>query len=105
MTDPRYDQQLSDPVRRYPEGSGGMWGWIAGVGVLVLIAIVLIAGWNSHTNTASNAPSATVGSATTPHLKGPMATTPPASTTGSGAAGIHALLPAKPAAPAKPGTQ
>jgi hypothetical protein len=104
MTDPRYDQHFSDPVTRYPEGSGGMWGWVAGVAVLVLIAIILIAGWNSHTNIASNAPSATVGSATAPIPKGPMTTTAPASTTGS-AAGIHALLPAKPAAPAKPGTQ
>jgi hypothetical protein len=101
MSDPRYDQQFSDPVTRYPEGSGGVWGWIAGVAVLVLIAIVLIAGWNMHTNTASNAPNnppTTTGSAVAPGLK------PPA-TTGSGAAGIHSLMPAKPAAPAKPGTQ
>ncbi len=73
MSDPRYEQRLSDPVERRPDTSGGMWGWIAGIAVVVLIAIILIAGWNSNRNTASNAPSATTGSATTS----------PPSTTGS----------------------
>jgi hypothetical protein len=98
MTDPRYDQRLSDPVNRQPGGSGGLWGWIAGIAVLVLIAIILIAGWNSHTNTASNAPpAATTGTATAP-----IAHAPPAATTGS--AVQHPVTPAKPAMP-KPGTQ
>ncbi len=67
MTDPRNDPRLSDPVIRRPDSVGGMWSWIAGVAVLVLIAIILIAGWNSNTRTATNgAPSATTGSATAP---------------------------------------
>jgi len=66
MTDPRYDPRLSDPVNRRPDSVGGMWSWIAGVAVLVLIAIILIAGWNSTSRTASNGPSATTGSATAP---------------------------------------
>ncbi len=66
MTDPRNDPRLSDPVTRRPDSVGGMWGWIAGIAVLVLIAIILIAGWNSPTNTAVNAPqpAGTVGSGT-----------------------------------------
>jgi len=82
MTDPRYDPRLSDPVTRRPDSVGGMWSWIAGVAVLVLIAIILIAGWNSTSHTASNAPPATTGSATapvtpaTPPAAHPMAPTP-----------------------------
>jgi hypothetical protein len=75
MSDPRYEQRLSDPVERRPDTSGGMWGWIAGIAVVFLIAIILIAGWNSGNNTASNPP-ATTGQSTSPM-------TPP-STTGSG---------------------
>lgn len=72
MSDPRYEPRLSE---RRP--NTGMWGWIAGIAVLVLIAIILIAGWNSDSNTASNAPPATTGSATAP------VTAPPSSNTGS----------------------
>jgi hypothetical protein len=99
MTDPRYDQRQSDPVTRRPEGSGGMWGWIAGAAVLVLVAIILIAGWNSNSHqTASNAPpAATTGSATAPAVK-------PPTTTGSAPA-THPITPAKPAIPTKPGMQ
>ena len=68
MTDPRYtdpirDPNLSDPVLRREQGVDRMWGWIAGIAVVVLIAFILVAGWNSS-NTASNAPSSTTGSAT-----------------------------------------
>jgi hypothetical protein len=75
MSDPRFDQRLSDPVERRSDTSGGMWGWIAGIAVVVLIAIILIAGWNSNKNTASNVPASTIGAVTSP-------ITPP-STTGS----------------------
>lgn len=85
MTDPRYtdpDPRLSDPVLRRDESSSGIWGWIAGIAVIALIAFVVIAGWTGNQNTASNtsSPPVTTGQAapgTTPRA------TPP-STTGSG---------------------
>ena len=45
-----------------------MWGWIAGVAVLVLIGFLIIAGWNNNGTTASNgaSPSATA-TTRTPH--------------------------------------
>ena len=78
MSDPRYDQRLSDPVSRRSENAGGMWGWIAGIAVLVLIAIILIAGWNSPKNTAANgpAPAATTGSAVAPMASHPATPAP-----------------------------
>lgn len=61
MTDPRFtDPRLSDPVvRRDESAAGGMWGWIAGVAVLLLIGFLIIAGWNNNTNTASSGSSTT----------------------------------------------
>src|SRR5262249_58615498 len=65
MTDPRFtdprlndpvDPRLSDPVIRRDESAGGMWGWIAGVAVLLLIGFVIIAGWDSNRNTVSSRP-------------------------------------------------
>jgi hypothetical protein len=103
MSDPRYEQRLSDPVGRHNDDAGSMWGWIAGVAVLVLIAIVLIAGWNSNSHMASNPlPAATTGSATAPIPRSPMAQTPSPATTGS--AVQNPVTPANPAMP-KPGTQ
>ena len=93
MSDPRFDQRLSDPVERQPGSSDGMWGWIAGIAVVVLIAIILIAGWNSNSNTASNGPAATTGSATAP-----MTPLSPPSTTGS----APSSAPMAPTAPAPP---
>lgn len=78
MSDPRYDPLLSDPVIRRPDSVGGMWSWIAGVAVLVLIAIILIAGWNSNTRTATNGPAVTTGSATAPIAPAPPASAPTA---------------------------
>ena len=91
MTDPRNDPRLSDPVTRRPDSVGGMWGWIAGIAVLALIAIILIAGWNSPTNTAvtERQPVGTVGSGVT-H------TAPPPATTGAAPA-THPVTPATPA--------
>ena len=99
LTDPRQsDPRLSDPVLRRDEPANTIWAWIAGVAVLALIAFVIVAGWNSHSNTASNSPPMTTGSTSHP-------VSPPA-TTGSGLTSPRPLTPApaKPAAP-KPGTQ
>ena len=72
MTDPRYTDPPTDPRLREPvvrddvSGGGAMWGWIAGIAVLILIVFVLIGGWNgSGPTTASNpaSPAATTGSA------------------------------------------
>jgi hypothetical protein len=64
MSDPRYEPNLGDPVERRADGAGGLWGWIAGIAVVVLIAIILIAGWNStETGVSSAPPAATTGSA------------------------------------------
>jgi hypothetical protein len=93
FTDPRYnDPRLSDPVlRRDDSAAGGMWGWIAGVAVLLLIGFLIIAGWNNNTNTAStgSSPTATSGA--------PMSTP---STTGSGSTSPKPATPAAPTAPA-----
>ena len=93
MTDPRYDQRQNDPVLSRDESAGGVWGWIAGLAILALIAFVVVAGWNSDRNTASNAnPPVTTGSA-------PRAM--PQSTTGSGSTAPQPMTPA----PAPRGTQ
>jgi hypothetical protein len=58
FTDPRYSQsQLSDRVGQRIDTAGGTWGWVAGLVVIALIAIFLIAGGKGVSNTtASNAP-------------------------------------------------
>jgi len=90
FTDPRYsDPQLSDPVIRRDESVGGMWGWIAGVAVLLLIGFLIVAGWNNNSNTARSGSSPTATSRTA---------TPP-STTGSGSASPKPFTPA-PSTPA-----
>lgn len=95
MTDPRFtDPRLSDPVLRRDESVGGTWGWIAGLAVLVLIAFLVIAGWNSNSNTANNGSSpATTGTAT-------RQVNPPPSTTGSGGSSPRPMTPVAPTAPA-----
>jgi len=101
MSDPRFtdprnsDPRLSDPVLRSDQNSGGVWGWIAGIAVLALIAFVLIAGWNgNNSNTASSNGPAPITTGQAPGA------TPP-STTGSGATSPKPLSPP----PAKSGTQ
>lgn len=94
MTDPRYtDPRQTDPVLRQSQSAGGMWGWVAGLAVLALIAFVLIAGWNSSSTTAINSPPPSVsGSAPVPNLT-------PRTTTGSGTMSPQPATPA-PASPA-----
>lgn len=76
MTDPQ-DPRYRDPITRdsgvaRDQSINRMWGWIAGIAVAVLIAFIIIAGWNGGNQTASNPPApATTGS-------GPSAS-PPAS--------------------------
>ena len=61
MTDPRFtDPRLSDPMIRRDEWTsgrdenvGGMWSWVAGVSLLLLIGFLIFAGWNSNSNTAN----------------------------------------------------
>ncbi|HEY4142376.1 MAG TPA: hypothetical protein VGM57_13235 [Pseudolabrys sp.] len=86
MSDPRFtdprdtDPRLSDPVLRQEEPAGGIWGWVAGLAVLALIAFIVVAGWNSNNNTAANSPNSPP---ITTGANAPRNVTPP-STTGSG---------------------
>ena len=105
MSDPRYtdprttnprlndpiNPRLNDPVLRPKETGGSMWGWVAGLAVLALIAFVVVAGWNGSNTTASNNSSAPI----TTGANAPMRNvTPPASTTGSGATAPEPATPA-----------
>ena len=98
MTDPRFtDPRLSDPVIRRDEwisgrdeNVGGMWSWVAGVSLLLLIGFLIFAGWNSNSNTANS------GSTTTASR-----TVTPPSTMGSGSSSPQPITPA----PSKSGTQ
>ncbi|MBI3704704.1 MAG: hypothetical protein HY244_12880 [Rhizobiales bacterium] len=97
MTDPRNtDPRLNDPVLRDDANIGNTWGLIAGISLLALIALVVIAGWNSDRQTASNNPSAPISTGSAP----PRSAMPP-STTGSGATSPQPATPA----PARPGAQ
>jgi hypothetical protein len=87
MTDPRYtdprDERRTNGRTLFgtTRGDGALWGWIAAIAVLVLIAFVLIAGWNNtNDKTATTTPTAPTTTA-----PGQNVTPPPASgTTGSG---------------------
>jgi hypothetical protein len=93
MTDPRFTDPRNDPVIR-DEPIDGTWGWIAGLAVLALIAFVVIAGWNSNPNTASN------GSAPMTTSSSPMRPSPlPSTTTGSGTTSPQPSAPAPSAVP------
>jgi len=97
MSDPRYtDPRQTDPVLDRDDSSGGVWGWVAGVAILALIAFVVIAGWNSDRNSASNSPATSTAQRTMP---GP-------STTGAGGTSPQPMSPAPSSpAPANRGTQ
>ncbi len=99
-TDPRYSySKFSDSVGRRENNVAGTWGWIAGIAVIALIAIFLIAGGRGVSdNTASNAPPATTTTGSAPRNvtpgpgttgmgtpmqpRAPAPTTPPASNNG-----------------------
>lgn len=84
FTDPRFDDRYTPPAPLRNENAGGVWGWIAGLAVVALIAFVVVAGWNSATtNTASNPPAATPAPVTT-GSGAPIRNVTPQSTTGSG---------------------
>ena len=87
-TDPLYGNSLSDPVNRRRAGGGGTWGWIAGLVVIALIAIFLIAGGHGVNNNTATLPPGATGS------------TAPQSTTGMGGPSqFPAHVPAVPANP------
>jgi hypothetical protein len=102
MTDSRFtDPRLSDPVIRRDEWTsgrdenvGGIWNWVGGVSLLLLIGFLIFAGWNNNSNTANtgSSPPTTTASRTV---------TPPSSTTGSGSSSPQPITPA----PSKSGTQ
>ena len=97
MTDPRYtDPRQSDPVLARDETTSGIWGWVAGLAILALIAFVVVAGWHSDRNTASNNSPAPATSA--------QRSAPTPSTTGSGLTSPQPTTPSTPA-PANRGTR
>ena len=105
MSDPRFtdprnsDPRLSDPVLPQNEPTGSIWGWVAGLAVLALIAFVVVAGWNSDRNTASNAPPPVTTGANAP-ATAPRPLTPP-STTGSGTSSPMMPSASEPSTPAQ----
>ena len=95
-TDPRYSySRFSDSADRRGNNVAGTWGWIAGIVIIALIAVFLIAGGRGVSdNTASNTSPATTGSAP------PRNVTPGPATTGMGSPSQPRTTPAP--APAKP---
>ena len=61
---PRGPDPLRNPMSRAPlernRGGNAMWGWIAGLAVLILIGFIVVGGWGSGSRTgnqtAANAP-------------------------------------------------
>ena len=76
MTDPRFTDPrlivLSDPVRRH-EDAGGVWSWVAGIALLLLIGFIIFAGWNNNSNTASSGSSLPTAASRTGHRRAPRA--------------------------------
>ena len=87
MTDPRFTDprlsDLSDPVR-HDEDAPPMYGWVAGLALLLLIGFLIFAGSQNNSNTASSGSSL-------PTTASRM--TPP-STTGSGSSSPQSITPA-----------
>ena len=81
MTDPRFtDPRLNDPMIRRDEWTsgrdenvGGMWSWVAGVSLLLLIGFLIFAGWNSNSNTANSGSPPTTTASRTGHRRAPRA--------------------------------
>lgn len=102
MSDPRYTDPRNDPrftpaAPTTTDSVGGMWGWIAGLAVVALIAFVIVAGWTSSpTNTAANAPATTSQPIGTTGSGPVRNVTPPSSTTGSGATAPRPSAPLSP---------
>ncbi len=96
-TDPRQnDPNFIEPVPVRNNSGGGMWGWVAGLAVVALIAFVVIAGWNSSTTNTATGPGASAPVTTGNNMRD---VTPP-STTGSGATSPRPMTnPATPSAP------
>lgn len=96
MTDPRFTDPRHDPPVR--QNVDGMWGWVAGLAAVALIAFIIIAGWNSSaTNTAATNPATNAAPATT-GSGAPMRNVTPPSTTGSGATSPRPAAPQPPPA-------
>lgn len=96
LNDPRNDPNVIQPAPLRDESTGGVWGWVAGLAVVALIAFVVLAGWNNsgtdNTATNANTPPVTTGS------NAPMRNVTPPSTTGSGSTS-PLTNPATPSAP------
>jgi hypothetical protein len=73
---------LRDPVERDRTG-GAMWGWIAGIAVLILIGFIVVGGWGSGSRTGTNTAANT-----------PASTAPAPATTGAPATGAAPTAPA-----------
>ncbi len=91
--DPHPNQDfLTDAQARETRGSGAMWGWIAGIAVLALVAAFMFGGTNTTQRTADQAASPQPGATramTAPSGAAPAAPSPSPNntTTGSGTTG------------------
>jgi hypothetical protein len=104
MSDPRFTDPRNDPrLTPSSESAGGVWGWVAGLAVVALIAFIIIAGWNSSTNTAANNPGMSPAPVTTGSA--PVRNVTPPTTTGSGATSPRPAAPQPVSPPANSNTK
>lgn len=96
LDDPRNDPNFIQPAPLRDESTGGVWGWIAGLAVVALIAFVVLAGWNN--SSTQNAANPTPPAPITTGDSGPVRNVTPPSTTGSGSSSTM-TNPANPSAP------